>query len=328
MPNQNLKNLILLTGAGFTHNFGGFLAREMWSKIFNNPIVQNNPEVRNMLLGDFDFESVYSAKMSHGEETINTIRTAVESAYKDLDDTVKNWIFNTDNPTALNTYGLGELFSLISQHGSEKGCFFTLNQDLFLERKNGFRSPGAFFDTQFIDGGEGGGIKKVKLPNEDEIKKAETHLNSSSYIKLHGSYGWISSNGGNQMVIGKNKEGDIEKEPLLKWYFDLFKQVISENDKKILIIGYGFADKHINDILLKGIQENKLSLYIINPIDPENFKNRLEGKPNDYSSYEVSKYSKIWDGVRGYFPYTLRQIFPPDQTETTIAKEIKNSLLT
>jgi hypothetical protein len=130
------------------------------------------------------------------------------------------------------------------------------------------------------------------------------------------------------MVIGKNKEGDIEKEPLLKWYFDLFKQVISENDKKILIIGYGFADKHINDILLKGIQENKLSLYIINPIDPENFKNRLEGKPNDYSSYEVSKYSKIWDGVRGYFPYTLRQIFPPDQTETTIAKEIKNSLLT
>jgi len=26
---------ILLTGAGFTKNFGGFIASEMWAKIFN-----------------------------------------------------------------------------------------------------------------------------------------------------------------------------------------------------------------------------------------------------------------------------------------------------
>jgi hypothetical protein len=85
---------MLLTGAGFTHNFGGFLAREMWSKIFNNPLVQANAEARKLLLNDFDFESVYSAKMSGGEETIKVIRIAVEAAYKDLDDTVKNWVFN------------------------------------------------------------------------------------------------------------------------------------------------------------------------------------------------------------------------------------------
>lgn len=325
MPDTS-KNLMLLTGAGFTHNFGGFLAREMWSKIFNNPLVQANPEARKLLLNDFDFESVYSAKMSGGEETIKVIRTAVEAAYKDLDDTVKNWVFNSDNPTALNTYGLGELLSFISQGGSDKGWFFTLNQDLYMERKNGYRSPGASFGQPFVDKEEGGGVKIVTLPDQAGVEKAKTTLNNAAYIKLHGSYGWVSSRGGNQMVIGKNKVSDIEQEPLLKWYFEIFQNLIYEGNKKLLVIGYGFADNHINDILLKGVQEHGLSLYIINPTDPETFKNRLEAKPAHFGSYEVSKYLKIWDGVRGYFPYTLRQIFPPDQSKTTVAQEIKKSL--
>ncbi|MCL5006697.1 MAG: hypothetical protein M1153_00920 [Patescibacteria group bacterium] len=108
----------------------------MWSKIFNNPLVQATAEARALLLNDFDFESVYSAKMSRGEETIKVIRIAVEMAYKDLDDTVKNWGFNQNNPTALNTYGLGELLRFLSSRGSDKGWFFTLNQDLYMERKN------------------------------------------------------------------------------------------------------------------------------------------------------------------------------------------------
>lgn len=325
MPSQS-KNLMLLTGAGFTHNFGGFLACEMWSKIFNNLLVQANAEAHRLLLDDFDFESVYSAKMSRGEETIKIIRKAVEAAYKDLDDTIKNWVFNRDNPTALNTYGLGELLSFISSRGSDKGWFFTLNQDLYMERKNNYRSPGASFGQPSVDGDGGGNVKLVALPDQAGVEKAKSTLNNASYIKLHGSYGWVSSHGGNQMVIGKNKESDIDQEPLLKWYFEIFQNLIYEGDKKLLVIGYGFADNHINDILLKGVQEHRLSIYVINPTDPETFKNRLEGKPAHFGSYEISKYLKIWDGVKGYFPYTLRQIFPPDQSRTTIFQEIKKSL--
>ncbi|MCX6753860.1 MAG: SIR2 family protein [Candidatus Nomurabacteria bacterium] len=321
MPNTN-KNLMLLTGAGFTRNFGGFLAREMWSKIFNNPLVQASAEARGLLLNDFDFESVYSAKMSHGEETIKIIRGAVEMAYKDLDDTVKNWVFNHDNPTALNTYGLGELFSFISSRGSDKGWFFTLNQDIYMERSRGYRSPGASF-TQSMGHGD---IGLITLPSEIDLEKTKNTLNNASYIKLHGSYGWISSHGGNQMVIGKNKVNDIDQEPLLKWYFEIFQNLIKEGNKKLLIIGYGFADNHINDILLNGIQEHGLSLYVISTTDPETFKNRLEGKPSHSGSWEVSKYSKIWDGVKGYFPYSLREIYPPDQSVTTISLEIKKAL--
>lgn len=320
------RNTILLTGAGFTHNFGGFLAREMWSKIFNHPAVQGNPEIRELLLRDFDFESVYSSVLigaGYNNEAKEALRQAVEHAYKDLDKTVKNWVFNDSNPTALNIYGWGDLLSSLSQRGSEKGWFFTLNQDLFMERKSGKRSPGAPFGQPFVDRTEGGGIQSITLPNESAMEKVKATLNNTSYIKLHGSYGWLSSRGGTQMVIGRNKADDINREPLLKWYLDLFQEAIYEGGKRILIIGYGFGDTHINDILLKGVQEHGLSLYVINTMDPEDFKNILEGRPSIPASYEVSRYFKIWDGVRGYFPYSLREIYPPDQNITTIAAELK-----
>ena len=51
---------MLLTGAGFTKNFGGFLANEMWAYIFNNPLIQSSVILREKLVDDQDFESVYS----------------------------------------------------------------------------------------------------------------------------------------------------------------------------------------------------------------------------------------------------------------------------
>lgn len=328
MPDQS-KNLILLTGAGFTRNFGGFLAREMWSKIFNNPSVQSNAKVREVLASDFDFESVYSTILrgdTYDEVDKKIMRDAVEKAYKDLDGAVTQWSFNSSNPAGLNIYGLGEILALVSSKGSDQGCFFTLNQDLYLERNRNFRSPGAAFSLPFLTA-DNGNVSSVVLPTEEELSPMKSRLNNTSYIKLHGSYGWTSSRGGNQMVIGKNKTSDIGQEPLLKWYLELFENAVYEDNKKLLVIGYGFADAHINDILLKGVREHSLSLYVINPTDPQIFKNRLEGRPEQAGiSWEMSEYRHIWDGIKGYFPYTLREIYPPDQSTTTMALEIKRSL--
>ena len=319
---NNPKNLILLTGAGFTHNFGGFLAREMWSKIFNNPLVQANSEARSLLLNDPDFESVYTAKMQYNEDVIKIIRQAVVSAYKDLDNVVKGYLihYGRGTSTELDTHGIGSLISFLSERGSDKGWFFTLNQDLFMERFKGNRSPGALF-TQPLDRSEGGDINPVTLPSESELNKIKTTLNNTSYIKLHGSYGWISSKGGNQMVIGKNKVTDIAEEPLLKWYMELFESAVFEGNKKLLVIGYGFKDEHINHIILKGIKEYNLGLYIINPSDPQKFKKQLVDNLNNYDS------TTIWEGLKGYFPYSLREIFPSHQNGSTVFDEIKKVLI-
>jgi hypothetical protein len=54
-------NAVLLTGAGFTKTFGGYLASEMWATILNQPEVQNSPELLKGMrdLENLDYEMYY-----------------------------------------------------------------------------------------------------------------------------------------------------------------------------------------------------------------------------------------------------------------------------
>jgi hypothetical protein len=53
--------MLLLTGAGFTKTFGGYLASEMWATILNQPEVQNSPELLKGMrdLENLDYEMYY-----------------------------------------------------------------------------------------------------------------------------------------------------------------------------------------------------------------------------------------------------------------------------
>ena len=77
------------------------------------------------------------------------------------------------------------------------------------------------------------------------------------------------------MVIGGNKPAQIHREKLLQWYFDLFQEVLSCPNRRLLVIGYGFRDLHINAVIAQSIQQHGLKLYIISPQSPEGFKNEL-----------------------------------------------------
>lgn len=142
--------LILLTGAWFTKNFDGFLGKELWAKVFNNRLIQNNEKLCSLLQDDYDFESVYSKIETDANllsQDKNEFQVAVEHAYKQLDDAVRNWVFNSDNPTALDVYKLfgnrGFLESLFDFTPQLQSYIFTLNQDLLFERYLGHRAVGA-----------------------------------------------------------------------------------------------------------------------------------------------------------------------------------------
>jgi hypothetical protein len=312
------KKLLILTGAGFTHNFGGFLSKEMWAEIFNSPLIQGNQKLRQLLQDNEDYEYIYSEVLSkdtftEGEKFL--IKEVVESAYKNLDDVIKGWVFNSDNPNSFNIYGLGEFLNLFMGRGEEKGLFFTLNQDLIMERRNGYRCPGVpAFQQEFysLNSAE---LKKegfVQLPGvEDALKMASKDIRNHSgliYIKLHGSYGWKASDGSNQMVIGKNKTELINREPILNYYFNIFQDVIKEGNKNLLIIGYGFRDQHINNVILDGVKNHNLKIYIIDVNSFHDLKSNMENG-HFYAT-------PLLEGVGGYFPYSFRQIFPPDQSKT------------
>jgi len=327
------KQLILLTGAGYTRNFGGFLGREMWAKIFNNPSIQNNSKIRSMLLSDFDFESIYSNihKSNEFNATDKTaIDDAVEQAYRDLDSMIVQWRTRADNLLDSGAF-FGKFLGLFTGHGKERGMFFTLNQDLFMERYYSYLSPGVKPFPQTVS------QNNPIFPREEFValpldgpKGFEEDIHGKTgfiYIKLHGSYGWLSSDGKSRMVIGKNKLEDILNEPLLNFYLQTFSDVVQQGKKKLLIIGYGFQDDHINEILIKGISSFGLKIYIINPQDPETFKENLK-EIHSLDVLQVKYKTELWTGIAGYFPYDLRVIFPPpvSSTKTSFQEEIERSL--
>ncbi len=269
---------ILLTGAGFSKNFGGFLASEMWFKMFNHPLAQANEFIKSKLLESQDFEQVYSDILESGNtEAQKVIGVVIEDAYKELDESIdRRPLMRSDT---CNTYDLETFFSAF-HHPKDGGSalFFTLNQDLLRERHNGYHwlgirpvggaqrfPPGNLPASQFT----------TLDPSITKEQLYEQLKNGFGYVKLHGSYGWKSSDGSNRMVVGKNKTGIIESEPLLKAYFDIFKETIQSGDKKLMIIGYGFGDKHINDVLIDGVKNHNLGLYIISASDLPSLRSRV-----------------------------------------------------
>jgi hypothetical protein len=316
---------VLFTGAGFTKNFGGFLAKEMWSKIFNNPSVQSYSRVKKLLINDFDYESIYHRILNgnYSEDEKNVISDTILEAYRSLDNICREWLFRNDAPNPVNIYGVNKLIERFSGGANKKGFFFTLNQDLFVERHFSSSNSGLILP----------GIKKIpdahktiikleienqdfiKLPTDSELNGSTNNFYSATihYVKLHGSYGWISSSGLNRYVIGKDKEDQIEAEPLLSWYFNLFRNVLSNPNRKLLIIGYGFRDAHINEIFANSIKDFGLKLYVISPSDQSKF----------IESIRSVEYGDILlQGLSGYFPYKLLDIFPADQSESHAWEEL------
>jgi hypothetical protein len=203
---------------------------------------------------------------------------------------------------------------------SNKSFIFTLNQDLFFERLYsnqilsipGIKNNSEWFTTRFKD--KLRPEDYIQLPNEKELNHNKSDILSDGnffLLKLHGSYNWISFDGTQKMVIGRGKTGQIQKEPLLKYYCEVFKKVLSQNQRRLLIIGYGFGDEHINRVISESVRDNGLKIYIISPVSPEEFKRKL---------LKNNLGKDIWQGISGYFPYSLKEIFSDEVNKNRAIK--------
>lgn len=83
-----------------------------------------------------------------------------------------------------------------------------------------------------------------------------------------------------------------------------------------MLIGYGFRDRHINEVIANSVKNNGLKVYIISPSEQSGFITKL--KPEEYGE-------TILGGLSGYYPYSLLEIFPSDQSESHAWMEILSS---
>lgn len=324
---------ILFTGAGFTKNFGGFLADEMWAIIFNNRLVQRQSKVIKFMRGNFDYESIYHKIINDrpggefDDDDKKAIKTAVSTAYKRLDEKILAWNPGT---SLIDIFNVSKLIRGFADDRSSMSYFFTLNQDLLIERlfstlmsskplnlPGGIQikpAPGSSTDRESPLRPE----DFITLPNKEnvsEIRLTSLPTHEFHYIKLHGSYNWKSYRGHDMMVVGLEKEEEIIKEPLLEWYLDIFKKTLSQDGVRLLIIGYGFRDKHINEIIGRSVKEHALQLYVLSPQEPSEF----------IESLYLHSGSTIYEGIYGYYPYDFSQVFTADGSLTEEYKMIKDS---
>lgn len=331
---KQISNTVLMTAAGYTKNFGGLLADQMWAEIFNHKEVQGNPALKELLFNNFDYESVYhevcndddtdSEKKIYTVDAKKAINTAILEAYKKLDVIAQNYIPVRDDSKHNILIGARKIIDCLTRDRSQINFFFTLNQDIFVERlisdtEKSIMWPGIgkrFFiprssecqrpleNNNFINVPDGDKLdttkRAVDLPN-----------NECHYIKLHGSFGWKSSDPdkSNKLVIGRNKERQIADESLLTWYFDLFKQVLFQRGIRLLIIGYGFRDDHINEVIAKAGEKHDMKIYIISPVKPREFINELSAEDHVYGK-------QILRCLSGYFQASFGDIFPADGSDT------------
>lgn len=321
-PNtEDVSKNILLTGAGFTHNFGGFLAETMWTEIHNH--VQRSKQYNRLiqtLKRQYDYEELYQQIVNgslYSDDEKTAFIDSVLEAYDSLDEVICNY---QSSCVRVNLNSIDQLLSNMINNGGQrkKVFFFTLNQDIFIERwfVNIAEDKPFFLGLENNSNLSPHGLERRKLDSSYyrrvmEQKELDKHLEDKNemkwpemlyYIKLHGSYDWRDKRNQNKMILGKSKSDQIEGEPILKYYLQLFKKVLSLPDRRLLIIGYGFRDPHINEVLVESIKNNKLKIFVICPQNPRDF---LTSTLENVENGEI-----IWEAIAGYYPYTLEKFFP------------------
>ncbi len=333
----------LLTGAGFSANWGGLLASQFFDHLIGMPRIRSNKGLRELLLRETSFEAALFIARSNGfsAEDVSVLENAISDVFVQHDKNLQASGFR--NESDINIYGVQKFLRRFhGTGGNNSGYLFTLNQDLLLEGKlydsvngpppvlPGIPSRSDWFTTHYRSGITTlpfGSMHSYSIPDYEHKGPTENFMlmddsqpnlaNQFNYLKLHGSFDWRSEDGSHKLVIGGNKAESINSIPLLKWYGDVFDAVCQSGNLKLFVSGYSFADEHINAILAQGISKANLSVFIHNTTASAVMKNQLANLPYG---------TEIWRGLEGYSSQTLFNIFPGNQAETPELKRIVQAI--
>jgi hypothetical protein len=315
---------ILLTGAGFSRNWGGWLASEAFEYVIGRQEV--GATLRSRLwkdkwegrgfeetLGELQAQFKSHRRLADGE-MLTQFMTALMAMYREM-----NTAF-TQTQFILGTDARYSIVDFLARFGA----IFTLNQDLLLERHylpNGTSiAAGRRFSGAYSPGLEPWdkalpcdlmGQPWVVSKSVDPIP-SQTKDGMQPYFKLHGSSNWVNKDGTPLLVLGGSKSIEIDNQPLLRWYQDQFNKSIQAANAKLMIIGYSFGDKHINDLIQTAATRGQLKIFIIDPAGADILDKSRRG-PSVRGPVPVR--DDLSPAIWGASRRTLREIFGGDGVE-------------
>jgi hypothetical protein len=308
---------VLLTGAGWSRNWGAQLASEVWSSLIGHPRIRANAGLRDLLLIETAFE-VALGKTNTPPFSAND-RTDLQQAVLDTFVAMDREIARVDQDPWINIYKVQELFFRFfgqRNEGNTAGYLFTLNQDLFFERhlynEHVAGAPSGALPGLLASSGQpwfgtniGTYDTTFRMQPVADPKTQGRLQNQMNVIKLHGSFNWRSADGSDVMVVGTEKTEMISAQPLLSWYADIFEQVVSAGDVRLMIAGYGFGDAHINAVIAQAIENHALSVFIWNTTP--DLKGAVLASPHG---------ARIWKGLISTASRPMIEVFPSNQADT------------
>jgi len=290
-------------------------------------------------LSKSNYESFYediSANDKHNDDVKSKLNKIIFDIFcKEVDYYCRHPNWDTLGPSPQDK--LQKFFIKFFNTG-DKSIFFTLNQDLFIERQ-------LHFLTSLSNDKQSGhiatnvqnikkqkyiylkrlGVDDARIPTSREYKsefglvinnqnaqQASEEISSweegqsyrCPYVKLHGSQDYKDEDGNPIMITGLNKKDRVSKYDLIHYYSEKFNEILTKKSCKIIIIGYGFNDNHINKVIVNSLCQGDNHFYIIDKKSLNCFLNGLSEKPE--FSCDIVKTLKC--KLRGYLSCGLNSI--------------------
>jgi hypothetical protein len=269
---------VLLLGAGFSCNWGGWNASEVNDYLPTVPALRADRHVLQVLRRTAN-KGGFEAALAEIQDDYERSPTPENKAHLDTVQSAITTMFLAMEAGFANRADWNFRHTVEYKIAHFLGGFdgiFTLNQDLLFERHYhdldlALNQPKKWF------GWRRPGIQVLPDPRQttNDVEKTTWTPRSppftlepshQPYFKLHGSWNWRSADNEQMLIMGGNKIAAIRKHPLLIWYHDLFEAYLSEPDSRLMVIGYGFRDPHINRMIVRAAGKNpSMLLYLVDP---------------------------------------------------------------
>jgi hypothetical protein len=130
------------------------------------------------------------------------------------------------------------------------------------------------------------------------------------YFKLHGSSNWRDGTGLSMIAAIGDKPDLFERFPVILGYHKALRQYLSQ-PVRVMVIGYGFGDPHINEMLLRASNRARLKLFIVDPLGLD-VLDQNRHLPNSPPGRLLSVFGPV---IAGASRRPLREIFGGDHVE-------------
>lgn len=269
---------ILLTGAGFSRNWGGWLAKEAFEYLLGcsgvTPVIATELWKAKTNGSGFEgaLESLRGLNVTYKDVRHETELKTFEDMLLGMFNTMNSSYATVDFEPGRAPSQLGPQPTFVRDFLCRFDKIFTLNQDTLLEQH--------YRDSDLREGSAGRWLA-FQTPGLVEIKVGGTTYakpgvykpasppfsvsdRNQPYFKLHGSSNWRTRDNSSLLIMGGNKSANIAASEILYWYEQELRNALRSPGARLMVIGYGFADTHINNHIRDGAAAG-MKLFVIDP---------------------------------------------------------------